>query len=132
MALTPETRPLNRNPSLAPAQDIIPQVGVYYDALGTPQRAYMLAPPPPNAIPAGSGAAAPTTFSAVTPSDTVPLPPGVQGLYVSANSGAQVLWARGIGNPTAVSLGSPPAGTTIRGQFQYVMAATTVTVLAMV
>jgi len=132
VALTPEIRPVNRNPNLAPANTIRPQVGVWYDSNGTPHHAYMEAPPPPGA--GGSvttGATPPSTFYPVTPSDSVALPAGVQSLYVG---GTGTLSVRGTGNTTAVSLGTVPAGTTIRGSFSYVMATgtTATNIVAMV
>ena len=125
MALTPETRPINRNPSLAPAGDYPPQVGVYYDQSGTPQRAYMLAPPPPGVVTASGGVSAPGSFSAVVKSDTTLLPTGTQALWVG---GAGNVAVQGLDGATA-TFTAVPAGTLIRGQFTRVMSTGTTATL---
>lgn len=123
MALTPETLAPWAPNTLKQPNDIQPQVGVYYDAAGLPQRAYMEAPPPPGVTSASLGAAAPGKFAAVTPSDTTALPSGIQGLWVG---GLGTLVVKGLDGVTASFL-AVPAGTLIRGQFTRVMAATTAT-----
>lgn len=106
MALTPETRPLWQNiGTLKPANTITPETGVFYDTSGIPHQAYIPAPP--------------GTFLPVTPSDTVPLPAGVQGLLFA--TAQTTLSVRGINNPTAVAIGPQAAGTVLRGQFAFVM-----------
>jgi hypothetical protein len=125
MALTPESRPIWQSTSLPPANDIQPQVGVYYDAAGRPQRAYMLAPPPPGYTGPTAGTEAPSAFSAITPSDSTVLPSGIQGVWVG---GAGNLVVKGLDGVTA-TFTAVPAGTLIRGQFTRVMAATTATSL---
>jgi len=118
MAQVPETRPVAMDRSLKPANDIQPQVGVYYDSAGNPQRAYMLAPPPPGYVGSTGGTEAPSSFVAVTPSDTTALPTGMQGLWVG---GAGNLYVKGLNDSAAVALLAVPAGTLIRGQFSRVM-----------
>jgi hypothetical protein len=90
MAQVPETRPVAMDRSLPPANDIRPQVGVYYDAAGNPQRAYMYAPPPGTS---GSDVAA-SNAVAVSPSDSVNLATPSRSLYVG-----------GAGNVTVVTVG---------------------------
>lgn len=119
MATVPENRPAWQSTSLKPANDIQPQVGVYYDATGIPQRAYMLAPPPPGYAGPSAGTEAPASFVAVTPSDSVALPAGVQGLLFA--TAQTTLSVRGINNPTAVAIGPQAAGSVLRGQFAFVM-----------
>lgn len=121
MAQVPETRPVAMDRSLPPANDIRPMVGVYYDAAGNPQRAYMYAPPPPAVIAlGGGGGAAPSSFRTVTPSDTVALPAGTQGLrFATAQT---TLSIKGINDTTAVAMGPQAAGTTLMGAFGFVMA----------
>ena len=124
MALTPEIAPFVRNPTVAPASDIRPSTGVYYDIAGTPHISYLFAPPPPG-VASGGGVAAPSSFAAVTPSDTTPLPAGTQSLWVG---GVGNLVVKGLDGVTA-TFTAVPAGTLIRGQFSRVMAATTATLI---
>lgn len=66
--------------------------------------------------------AGPGSFQAVTPSDTAPLPPGNQGLWVGALGNVAV---KGLMDKVAVTLLAVPAGTFLRGRFGYVMATNT-------
>lgn len=123
MALTPEAATPNRNPGIAPARDIRPQTGVYYDAAGSPQVAYMAATvnAAGQAAPA-VGSSAPASFAAVTPNDATILPAGVQGLWVGGTGNLAV---RGINDAAPVTLLAVPAGTFIRGQFARVYSTNT-------
>lgn len=107
MALTPESSPSWQGiGSLKPANTITPQTAVTYDAAGIPHQAYV--------------AALPTSFRAVSPSDTVALPTGVQGLrFATAQT---TLSVKGINDTTAVAIGPQAAGTTLAGAFAFVMA----------
>ena len=61
---------------------------------------------------------------AVTKSDTVPLPPGVRGIWVG---GTGDLYVRGIFNGAMVAILSVPAGTYLPIRAAYVGASTTAT-----
>lgn len=106
--------------SLRPATDIQPQVGIYYDAVGNPHQAYLPAYVNASGQPsAPPGSVAPSSFVAVTPSDSV-AQPAMQGLYFA--TAQTTLSVKGLGNSTAVAMGPQAQGTILRGQFGFVMA----------
>lgn len=70
----------------------------------------------------------PTTFRAVTPSDSTDVSAiASAGLYVTANGN---LYVRGINDTNIVSLGARVAGDFVPGHFSRVGASTTATVIA--
>lgn len=110
MALTPESRPVGYPyTSLKPATDIQPIVGVYYDALGNPQRAYISAD--------GSAANAVT----VSPSDSVALAVPARALYIGTAGNVAVITVAG----QTVTFKNVPNATTLPVQVAFVKASGT-------